>query len=125
MKKRISVIVMMLVTITVTLSAQADNGYNGEDYFDGGMDAAASYAPGITSAATPASAQKESEAMKKLEAIRNQEQWVEKLQKQLAGETSQLNEMRSSLAQSFGLDVKKLEKGAYHYDAKSGKIVEK
>ncbi len=65
------------------------------------------------------------EAMKKFEAVQNQELWVAKLQKQLDGEISQLNEMRSSLAQSFGLDVKKLEKGEYYFDAKSGKLVEK
>ncbi len=67
----------------------------------------------------------EPEAMKKFKAIQNQEQWVAKLQKQLNGETAQLNEMRSSLAQAFSLDVKKLEKDAYEYDMKSGKIVEK
>jgi hypothetical protein len=117
MKKMISVIAMVFM---MPLSAHAGNKYDGADYFNGEIKSAA-YTPD----ATPVPAQQESDAVKKLEAIRNQEQWVEKLQKQLAGETSQLGEMRNSLAQSYGLDIKKLEKSRYHFDAKSGKIVEK
>lgn len=65
------------------------------------------------------------EALEKFKAIESQVQWVAKLKKQLDGETSQLNEMRSSMAQSFGLDVKKLENDGYKFDPKSGKFVEK
>ena len=74
---------------------------------------------------SPTPPQTDPEALKKFKAIQNQENWVAHLKKQLDGETSQLNEMRIALAQSFGLDVKKLEKGSYQYDAKSGKFVEK
>lgn len=73
----------------------------------------------------PAQPAGEPEAAIKLKAIQNQEQWVQKLQQQLAGETSQLNEMRGSFAQAFNLDIKKLEKDEYTFDAKSGKVVEK
>lgn len=65
------------------------------------------------------------EVLEKFKAIESQVQWVAKLKKQLEGETSQLNEMRRSMAQSFGLDVKKLENDGYKFDSKSGKFVEK
>ncbi len=66
----------------------------------------------------------DSEASKKLTAIKAQEEWVARLKKQLDGETNQLKEMRKSLAESFHLDPLKLEKGDYKYDEKSGKFVE-
>ncbi len=67
----------------------------------------------------------DSESLKKLKAIEYQVAWVEKLKKQLDGETAQLHEMRSSLADANGLDIKKLEKNAYQVDPKSGKFAEK
>jgi len=76
--------------------------------------------------AVPAPAQSAvPEALEKFKAIESQVQWVAKLKKQLDGETSQLNEMRRSMAQSFGLDAKKLENDRYKFDARSGKFVEK
>ena len=75
-------------------------------------------------AAMPAaSSAEEPEALKKFKSIQNQEQWVAKIEKQLAGEKNQLSEMRMSFASSFGLDAKKLEKGEYTFDPKSGKFV--
>ena len=86
------------------------------------MAAPATTAATVTAASTPTT---DSEALQKFKAIRNQEQWVANLKKQLGGETSQLNEMRASFAQAFHLDEKKLEKGEYEYNAKTGKFVEK
>jgi hypothetical protein len=82
---------------------------------------AVSQVPAVPVSAQPAG----SEAQTRFTAIENQTQWVAKLKKQLDGETSQLNEMRTSLAQAFGLNVEKLEKDGYKFDTRSGKIVEK
>ncbi len=50
-----------------------------------------------------------SEAQTKLQAIKNQEQWVAKLTKQLEGEKNQLKEMHESYKQAFGKEPKKIE----------------
>lgn len=67
----------------------------------------------------------ESEAEKQWKELQAQEQWVVRLKKQVQGETNQLSEMRARLAQQFKLDLKKLEAGAYTYDSKSDKFVDK
>ena len=66
-----------------------------------------------------------SEMADKFKAIQNQQKWVEKLTKQLSGEASQLKEMGTSFAQTYGFDPKKLEEGKYQLDETSGKVTEK
>ena len=84
-------------------------------------------APKIAAVSVPETAAPpaQPEALQKFRAIQNQEEWVGKLKKQLEGEATQLDTMRKSMAQSFGLDAKKLETGKYRFDEKSGKFIDK
>ncbi len=67
----------------------------------------------------------ESDAAKQWKELQAQEQWVARLQKQIAGEIKQLSEMRAKLAQDLKLDPKKLENGDYQYDSKSDQFIDK
>ena len=67
----------------------------------------------------------ESDAAKQWKELQAQEQWVARLQKQIAGETKQLSEMRAKLAADFKLDPKKLENGDYTYDSKTDQFIDK
>jgi hypothetical protein len=78
---------------------------------------------GLALAASPAPGS-ESDASKAWKELEAQEQWVARLQKQIAGETQQLAEMRASLAKKFKLDPKRLEAGRYDYDEKKDRFVE-
>ena len=74
---------------------------------------------------TPPAPRVESEKSKDWNGLQAQEQWVARLEKQIAGETRQLAEMRAKVAAKYKLDVKGFEAGIYDYDKEKDAFVER
>ena len=58
----------------------------------------------------------ESQAAKEWKEIEGQEHWVARLEKQIAGETRQLADMRAAFAKKHKIDLRKIESGHYKYE---------
>ena len=125
MKRATGVVLMLLMSFSTAYAA--DKGYKQETAFEkteAKGNVMSKQVKEVSAETSVPAAPVESEAQKRLKGIQAQEEWVTRLKKQLDGETNQLKEMRRALAESYHLDLSKLEKGTYKYDEKSGKFVE-